>query len=88
MSGKGTAVGAAVAVGDGDGVGEGDASCACATDAKHSNSRLRTADPARSASVIILSAEARESLMDWDRPKQEAHMSDNLQIFLDSMSQC
>ena len=70
MSGKGTAVGAAVAVADGDGVGEGDASCACATDAKHSNSRLTTADPARSASVIILSAAARESLMDWDRPKQ------------------
>ena len=88
MSGKGTALGAAVGVTEGDGVGEGDAFCACAATAKHSNSRLTTADPARSASVIILSAEARESLMDLDRPKQEAHMSDNLQIFLDSMSQC
>ena len=64
MSGKGTAVDAAVAVGEGDGVGEGGASCACAIDAEHSNNRLTTADPARSASVIILSAEAREWLLD------------------------
>ena len=69
MSGKGTAVGAAVAVADGDGVGEGDASWACAADAKHSNSRLTTGNAARRASVIILSAEAREWLMDWNRRK-------------------
>src|SRR5215467_12929879 len=62
MSGKGTAVGAAVAVGEGDGVGEGDASCACATDAKHDNSRLTTGNAARRANIIILFAEAREQI--------------------------
>ena len=70
MSGKGTAFGAPVGVAEGDGVWEGDVLCACATGVKHSNSRLTTVDPARSTSVIILSAEARESLMDWDRRKQ------------------
>ena len=69
MSGKGTAVGAAVAVADGDGVGEGDASCACATDAKDSNSRLTTGNGARRANIITLSAEAREWVLDWDRAK-------------------
>ncbi|KAF5406556.1 MAG: hypothetical protein Udaeo2_33720 [Candidatus Udaeobacter sp.] len=42
MSGKGTAVDAAVGVGEGDAVGEGDVFCACAPNAKHSNSRLTT----------------------------------------------
>ena len=54
MSGKGTAVEAAVGVGEGDGVGEADAFCAGAADAKHSNRRLTTADAARMAIVIIL----------------------------------
>jgi len=55
MSGKGTAVGVAVGVTEGDGVGEGDAFCACATDAKHTNSRLTTANAARRESIVILS---------------------------------
>ena len=64
MSGKGTAVGAAVAVGEGDGVGEGDASWPCATDAKHSNSRPTASNAARSASVIILFGEIRKDPVD------------------------
>ena len=64
MSGKGTAAGAAVGEGEGDGVGEGDAFCACAPEAKHRNSRLPASNAARGASVIILSAEIREQLVD------------------------
>jgi hypothetical protein len=64
MSGKGTAVGAAVGVAEGDGVGEGDAFCACAPEAKHRNSRLPASNAARGASVIILSAEIREQPLD------------------------
>jgi hypothetical protein len=64
MSGKGTAVDAAVGVAEGEGVGEGDASCACAPEAKHRNSRLPASNAARGASVIILSAEIREQLVD------------------------
>ena len=64
MSGKGTAMGAAVGVVEGDGVGEGDAFCACAADAKHRNRRLPASNAARGASVIILSAEIREQLVD------------------------
>ena len=64
MSGKGTAMGAAVGVVEGDGVGEGDAFCACAPEAKHRNRRLPASNAARGASVIILSAEIREQLVD------------------------
>ena len=64
MSGKGTAVGAAVGVAEGDGVGKGDAFCACAPEAKHRNSRLPASNAARGASVIILSAEIREQPLD------------------------
>src|SRR4029077_7773649 len=60
MSGRGTAVGAAVGVGEGDVVAEGDASCACAPNAKHSNNRLPASNAALGASVIIPSAEIRE----------------------------
>ena len=49
MSGKGTAVGAAVGVAEGDAVGEGDAFCACAPNAKHSNSRLTSSKAVRGA---------------------------------------
>jgi len=64
MSGNGTAVGAAVGVAEGGAVGEGDASCARAPNAKHSNSRLPASNAARGASVIILSAEIRQQLVD------------------------
>ena len=68
MSGKGTAVDAAVGVaagdGVGEGVGEGDAACACALKAKHRNSRIPASNAARSASVIILSLKFANSL--WD----------------------
>ena len=55
MSGRGTAVGAAVAVGEGDGVGDDDAFCPRASNAKHSNSKLTAHNGARGASVIIVS---------------------------------
>ena len=64
MSGRGTAVGAAVGVAEGEGIGEGDASCACALEAKHRSSKIAASNVARSASVIILSAEIREQPVD------------------------
>ena len=64
MSGKGTAVGAAVGVAEGNGVGEGDVLCACEPEAKHRNSRLPASNAARGVCVIILSAEIREQPLD------------------------
>ena len=56
-------MGAAVGVAEGDGVGEGDVFCACAPEAKHRNSRLAASNAARGASVIILSVEIRQQLV-------------------------